>query len=97
MKKGSFFTKHSFTGKVYEDSLGKKYCSHFVTVGKCCEPNTGCDKNHVPFYRLMLAEKKIQYKYIRKQNHKIAINGDEVRGVPVEMKPFVQYPGRGEH
>ena len=89
-------TKHSFTGKVYEESLGKKYCSYFVTVGKYCEPGTGCDKKHVPFNCLMLAEKKLQYKYIREQNHKIAINGDEVRNVPEDMRTYVQYPGRGE-
>ena len=54
------------------------------------------DNKYVSFYRLGVAEKTLQYKYIRDHNHKIAMNDEEVRGAPVEMKPFVQYPGRSE-
>ena len=54
-------------------------------------------KKHVPFYRLKHFEKEFQYAHVKNHKHNIAINGNEVRGVPDEMKSFIQYPGSGEN
>ena len=82
---------------MYEASLDAKYCANFNTVDRFCEPGIGCKKKYAPFYRLKHFDKELQYAHVKKHKHNIAINGNEVRGVPEDMKDFVLFSGSGEH
>ena len=88
--------KHGFTGGIYEESLARKYCTSFNTVGRFCQPGSGCNKKHVPFYRLKQYDKAIQYEHVKNNKLNIAINGNEMRDVPGDMKMLVKYQGSGE-
>ena len=95
-KKGSFLTKHSFSGTMFEKEMDKKYCSPFNTVGCFCEPGSGCVKKHIPFFRMKPFERAAQFEHVKRNRHNIAINGDQVRDVPENMKTLIKFPGSGE-